>query len=599
MKRFSKQHMSLLALVAVASASHLQAQTQKDSLLNRELLLEKEFIPIVREADKINKLPEVEAPRANKTQIVYSNLESTVMPNPEANALSAGDIMTDYPFSKKRGYLSLSGGNYMNFNGDFGYRFIDNDKTAFGIDFSHRSTNQDVDFVDPYEGGASDTKLKQNDNNGNIYVDHQFRRFNFKSSIGYDFSKFNLYGQIPDINTTFDATDYQTDDITRSTLRFNLGGESNTLSKWQYSTRLGVVAYNEKSREWDETLKELQTKIGFGASKSFRGDWKVGADFDLNMLFYMQPAEFALYRSYENVGTLRVNPYFDLNREGINLRLGLNVDMAYGIGPNVAVAPEVKLDWRMAEGFYLYTDVVGGLHQYSAAEIAQTHRYALPFEQLKNSYDVADFTMGIRSNRVAGFWFDIYAGYAFTKNERFYESEKVTVLYTDPIRPEYMFHTFGRNSLIAFTDDASKYKIGVKSSYDNGGWFAASLKLQRNGWMGESSYKPGFESAVNVTLRPMTKLLIGIDYHLYADRRVRVNEYFAVVSDDLDFYAEGSSNVVKMDPINDLRLRASWIFNKTFSASVQLNNLTGQRYDLWSGMPAQGFNFQIGGAVRF
>ena len=65
MKRFS-------FLIISVFPFFLSAQVRSDSL-RREVTIEKDFTPIVRDASKINTLPEVEAPTVTKQSIRYSD----------------------------------------------------------------------------------------------------------------------------------------------------------------------------------------------------------------------------------------------------------------------------------------------------------------------------------------------------------------------------------------------------------------------------------------------------------------------------------------------------------------------------------------------
>ncbi|MEG2945266.1 MAG: hypothetical protein RR837_00785, partial [Bacteroidales bacterium] len=73
-----RSYYSLLALLAAGNGFSAMAQ-QKDSTLVREMTIEKEYNPIVREADKITRMPAVETSQTNKTKIEYAEptLEAT------------------------------------------------------------------------------------------------------------------------------------------------------------------------------------------------------------------------------------------------------------------------------------------------------------------------------------------------------------------------------------------------------------------------------------------------------------------------------------------------------------------------------------------
>jgi outer membrane cobalamin receptor len=54
-----------------------------------------------------------------------------------------------------------------------------------------------------------------------------------------------------------------------------------------------------------------------------------------------------------------------------------------------------------------------------------------------------------------------------------------------------------------------------------------------------------------------------------------------------------------MDNINDLNLGAHYNINESFSIQLKANNLLLQKYDIWYGYPAQGFNVMGGFTFKF
>ncbi|MEG1616071.1 MAG: hypothetical protein RR202_04185 [Bacteroidales bacterium] len=591
-----KKHTVTLYALAMVAGAPFAAQGQesaKDSTLNRELLLEKEYNPIVRDADKINKLPEVEAPRANKTQIVYSDLSVQATPTAEANTLTAGDIRTTYDFSKKRGYLNLSGGNYLNLNGNLGYRFIDSQKAVFGIELEHQSASGTVDYID-FNG---DTKQKINDNHANLYYRHFFKNFKLNTNLAFDYNRFNYYGYAAAVNASDqEAVSFDAEMQNRQRLTFVIGGESIREAEWMYKTNFGFNYFNDDY----SLLKETTVDLGFGLSKQMGDNWKAGGDASLQMLFYgiKDPVEsFRTRAEYESAGLMRFTPYVDFKSDnGIALKLGLNADFAYGTKPYFGISPDIRFDARVADGFFLYADWIGGMKQQSVSDITRTHRYFQPVSQHKNSYTLTDFTLGMRSNRVAGFWFDIYGGYAYTKNELGYYTQITTMQQTGGKNPsEGMAVANGVNSLASMVQDVNHWKLGVNLKYSYGKIFEGGLKVQKNGWSvkdkGEgveaiNAYRPGLEASLDLMLRPTEQLVFDLNYNLFAQRDYAVLLKETVLTG-------------KADAVNQLNLKGTYLFNDTFALSAGVYNLLFQKYDLWYGMPNQGFSFQVGGSIRF
>src|SRR5690554_5439708 len=138
-------------IAALTLSAGLFAQTQ-DSLLKGQMELEREFNPTLLDADKINSLPALREPTIQKANTNYSTWAGRVTPPIEISLPRPGSIMTDIPFSTKKGYLFLNAGNYANINGAFGYRLVEDEKNNLSFSFLHNSTNGDISYVQESQG---------------------------------------------------------------------------------------------------------------------------------------------------------------------------------------------------------------------------------------------------------------------------------------------------------------------------------------------------------------------------------------------------------------------------------------------------------------
>ena len=96
-KRKGSLLISVLSLCVCSGSVNAQ---DTDSTFVREMLIEKEYTPVVKDADKIVRMPAVEAPQAHKTRIVYSDPKFKYVPDSGLENLSAGDVGTEYEFNK-------------------------------------------------------------------------------------------------------------------------------------------------------------------------------------------------------------------------------------------------------------------------------------------------------------------------------------------------------------------------------------------------------------------------------------------------------------------------------------------------------------------
>ena len=124
-----------LGMVFIAIPSLVQAQTQpKDTTLNRTVVVEQEYNPIIMDAAKVNVLPKVEEPVVNKKEVEYA-VSSTPASNIPAGTMQAytgkETQATSHP-----GYVRLGYGNYNNLDAYANYLFRLSDRDKLNVNFN-------------------------------------------------------------------------------------------------------------------------------------------------------------------------------------------------------------------------------------------------------------------------------------------------------------------------------------------------------------------------------------------------------------------------------------------------------------------------------
>ena len=106
----------MAAVLTVAGATAQNNNDKKD--LNKEITLEKDFVPVEKKATKKNTLPTVKKVSAPaRTTLSYSDwTEATTVPSSIPTMMPYG-YRTVHNFSDKRGYLQVGGGMAANFTG--------------------------------------------------------------------------------------------------------------------------------------------------------------------------------------------------------------------------------------------------------------------------------------------------------------------------------------------------------------------------------------------------------------------------------------------------------------------------------------------------
>ncbi|MBQ1724098.1 MAG: hypothetical protein II034_09900, partial [Muribaculaceae bacterium] len=145
--------------------------------LNKEITLEKDFVPVEKKATKKNALPVVIQPAKNETP---TTLKYSDWAQPTAVATSIPTMLpygyrTSHIFSDKRGYFDFGIGSQLNMVGSTGYRLVDDEHTKLSLWLQHNSSWSGKN-TSPL--AIDDHKLKQkfNDNVLGIDLNHRFSK---------------------------------------------------------------------------------------------------------------------------------------------------------------------------------------------------------------------------------------------------------------------------------------------------------------------------------------------------------------------------------------------------------------------------------------
>ncbi|MDR0429773.1 MAG: TonB-dependent receptor [Tannerellaceae bacterium] len=569
----------IYCLIALSGLSAAVA-AQEEQGVNRELTLEREYDPSVQDANKVNTLPAVKEPAVNKRPIDYSAFTVPAEPKRELGILPPGNIMTTIQYNKRRGYLNAGAGMYFNVNADAGYHILNTDQNQLNIFLSHRSTKGNLKYLQ--QEWDRKVKAKLNDHLGGIKFLHQFEQAALKLSAQYGYSSFNYYGLSP--SNELRPIDFETNQVNRL-LHVNGGVESIEDSSVGYLLDLNYTNFSYKYGLDKETKGITEQAFGgkLGLSGTFGGNQEIAIRGLFNYFNYSMPPENSTAAfSFENYFEGTLNPYYKVEGENWNLKLGAKVMFITGDSSTLFVSPDMAADITVGNRTVLYLVAGGDIQSNSAYMLSRENRYINPEQGVTPSRTWLDATVGLKSGVAPGFWFNLFGGYKITDKDYFfvpYQSNRMfgNVSHVLPLNSKRL--QAGLEMKYAYQ---KVFEVALKGVYTN--WnvdkkASASPASPENKAYG----RPKMEFTAGFTVCPIDNLTLGLDYYLATGRETFLPLY-------------GNE---KMKNINELNVAGSYNFNDTFGAYVKLNNLLFQKYEMLYGYPLQGFNVMGGININF
>jgi hypothetical protein len=403
----------------------------------------------------------------------------------------------------------------------------------------------------------------------------------------YGYSSFNYYG-LPgaDPYSYLFRAKRLVDEANQANqlIKVNIGVESKEDVTMGYLVDLDYTNFSYKYGLNKETDGMTEHSVGgrLVLSSSFGGNQGVGIGGKFNYFNYSLPTGNFLFENYLE-GT--VNPYYVVNGDNWNVRLGAKVMLITGDSSKLFVSPDIAADLTVGSKTVLYLVADGDIRSNSAYQLSRENRYINPEQGVMPSRTWLDAVVGLKSGVAPGFRFNLFGGYKITDKDYFFI-------------PALHYEGFG-NVSNTLPLNSKRFQVGLDMEYAYKEVFEIRLKGVYNKWSVEkkesqisgyipvSEYnaygRPGMEFNTAITIRPIDDLTLGLDYYLATGRKT---------------YVSGTENE-KMKNINELNLTGSYTINKTFGAYVKLNNLLFQQYELFYGYPLQGFNAMAGITIKF
>lgn len=559
-----------ILMAALAFSAGLFAQTP-DSLLRRQLELERDFNPSLLDADKINSLPALREPVVQKANTNYSSWAGRITPPLEIALPHPADIMTEIPYSLKKGYLSFQAGNYANLDGAFGYQLVEEAKHNLAFTFLHNSTNGDINYAQDSDPAGNTAHFM--DNLGKLAYRYDADAMLLDMKVSYLHALFNYYGN------TFGQDRYFDNENQRlGVFNARLGLQSKESDRLNYrgsldfsnfSTKFGYTVNGEPIRG-----NQLNAMAGF--DKPFRDiNTKIGVDGSLFTTFYQG--------DFDNYFLVNASPYIRFGELNRSARLGADILFQNADKTRIRVAPNVKLHFGLTDHTSLYANIHGGFQNNTFLEMMNESRYFLSYTTVKPAFSIVDIDGGVKIGEINGFRFDIFGGFSKTDDAHFLVHHGQEVIGGDALGNfrEVLSPVYGS---LSHTHIGGLFQSNIWAPLD------LSLRLKKNFYdvtdmtiygvqvADPKAYnKPGLEIDLTGSLEVNENLHFSMNYYFASDRWS---------------YYEGQNR--EMDNISDLNVWAAYRISDAFSFSVKANNMMNQQYDLWYGHPSQGFSL-IGG----
>lgn len=575
-----KKAVFLSFIMATTAILAVFAQTvEEDSVINRNITIEREYRPVIQDAGKINTQPQMLEPNVTRMTPQYTtDFSKPLQVEHNIHYLNAAELM--YPSkNNKEGMARIGLGSGFNSLANFAYPLIK--KPDMRLDF----------MLDHY--GLFNRKAHSG-TQAAMTFGKKFRTLDLYTGIGGSHEYYKYYGTIDSIDFSDPAAPKR---ITRPVDEIpSLDALWRDNHQWRANAHIGIrtLPANQTLRYAAEANYDLfhsrqgitEHTARFNANVDGEvGGNRLGLDFESRNLFYQNARPAA---TFSNHYILSLNPYYSFEKDAFDLRLGFRADLSLGwSGKQVFFpSPDIRFEWRAVPRMLSIYAGIGGKYQPNTlGDIYRENCFLNPDLQPADTYTPFDFYAGMKIKPVAGLLIDAYVDYQYTFNQYFFVNQGIgnaSVSATEPNdRPAYYINRFNLTY-----SDAGLLKAGARISYNYHNTVSIRLHGAYNHWnvkqLDYAWYKPAFELDLNTQVRITRKL------SAYANMDVEGGRFASV-----------GNLCVGLDPKIDINLGASYALLEQLSVFVKINNLINNKYEQWYGYEVQGFNIMAGASFNF
>lgn len=546
-----KIHITIL--LSVLSAATIAAHPVAPSdTINRTVLVESTYNPIIAGAVKRNFIPEIIEPSMKKETIVYAADGQPITRFERIpDAVKAADIA---PEKLLPGYLHLGYGNYNNFSGLAAYTF--HPGTNNSLSLNGHATGWDGKYSTPYADSPWRTYMRD------MGVDATYSLHMGCADLSVGLSGVNYaYNYLANEYFTGD-----TDKQLANRLQGNISLQGRMAGRFSYRLHSAYTHFGRNSM-LGQSLHNSEGHLHSGASLSADlSGWGIAT-----VALYSDLLRYQGLESYQGYHAWGVNPRWDYRHGDFRLVAGAHLDfLSQGHTATLQASPDCKVYYLPASAFSAVLTIDGGRELPTFSALHTRSPYWAVYEQPHSSYTYVNAHLAGNLRIAEGLHLHLGAGYKVVDNALF----ETPYCYIDDM---------------AFTgilnNDTHQAYADTRLSYRYKDLLNLSAELAYNHWMLQGDYSP---------LLRMPQL----DSRLHARVRILQGLHLTTAYRYVMFTQLDGQDTHEL-PINHWDLGLHYAMSDGLSFFLDGHNLLNRHYQYYAGYPSQGINVLAGFVFKF
>lgn len=599
--RYTALAASMTIIPAVAAQ---QNDSPEDPSLTKEIKVEREVEPLIREAKRLNISPEISLSPFNKTDLTYSDRTITARIPSTFSLLEPAAYLDSVPRAPWRGYVA--GGYFPIFNAALsaGYRIIDTERSNLDLWMQYDGYRYSVKADDKSYARYSNTlqigsklhTLIGSKSALDLSLNYLVDRFRYPAFINTDFIQLgeepvhNMHQTVNNVEFAAGFTSKIKDFSYKLRLDYNHFGYAQS-GVWP---RFEIEDYPYNS-QYLNPVRENHITIGGNLTTNDETASRGIVNLDLSVVsnsrrsitdypFLTVDDPFKPDKNY-NHALLTLTPGYIYTVNNFTLDLRARIDLTFNSGKFFHIAPDVNISWRPANILTIWAKLGGGEWQNTLLSLYEVSELSQPMMAYQNSHIPLTVNAGITAGPFKGGWIKLYGGYARA-------NDWLMPAVTSP------------GILSFYALDIKGIHGGVAMGYNYRDFAEIELKFEGAPTGLRKGYylwrdRAGQVFDLKISAKPLRPLTVSASWQLRANRSVCFPEYFDFSSSDNIHTTVETTITNRLNNLSLINIGGNWQFNNRFGVFVTLENILGRHTTDVDLLPGQGFHGLVGASYKF
>lgn len=575
-----------LAAAALLGAS--AAATAGAQQLNKEITVEREVVPIQREATRLNFMPAISLPPLAIQRLSPSDRAITARVPAGITVLDPAAWSDSIYVSPYRGYASIGFMPLYNAMLSAGYRIVDNSTTRVGAWLQYDGTVYTSRHTTTYDAHVTDKKyIRDNTATAGIYASQRVGASSeLSGEFDYTYTRYNQVAYrgiyVPVGTPTLDSGEYLWHNQSVNRLNADLGWKS-TINDLGYGFRAGYSRFafgtgRKASYKIIDLSPEKENNFRFGADLS--ADFDAGSfallDIDFSGLSTSSLIDH-MYNDKElkdySTWLLRFSPSYAYRSGVFDIKLGARIDLTHNSGKAFHIAPDVKLAVNPSPMFAFEVSAGGGEWQNTLGSLFAIGRNIDTWTAYSNSHIPLTVDARLRIGPRSGLYGELSGSYARAND------------WLMPADDGY----FG--NMRFYQQNIKGFRFGAAVGYRWSAILDARVEWQtakNDAYKGYYLWRDRARNVIDASIKvnPIEKLSVDLGFTLRTDRRTFT-------------HMDGGPSMIPLGDVRNLSLGATYRLTPSVSVFVEGENLLNHRYSTVDYYESQGITGLAGASFKF